>query len=119
MFGRINNKVPKINQQINPSASTESRLLARGFAKMCLLTHGSLPLMQHYVRSFRTPVLKSVRQFRCLQARFLHCIPHGKPACGLLIGFTNLPIRDMHPLDNLSIFLLKYNSCHAGHTQSA
>jgi hypothetical protein len=41
-------------------------------------------------------------------------------ACdGLLIGFTNLPIRDLHPLDNLSIFQKKYYSCHAGHTSSS
>ena len=27
----------------------------------------------------------SVRQYRILQSRFLQCIPHGKPPCGLLI----------------------------------
>ncbi|TXK47440.1 hypothetical protein FVR03_09595 [Pontibacter qinzhouensis] len=59
----------------------------------------------------------SVRQFRLLQSRFLHCTPHDEPACGLLIGFANLPIRDLHPLDNLSIFHNKIYSRHTGRTQ--
>ncbi|KAA5538731.1 hypothetical protein F0145_25655 [Adhaeribacter rhizoryzae] len=58
----------------------------------------------------------SVRPFRVLQSCFLHCLGHPKPACSLLIGFTNLPIRDLHPLDNLSIFQRKYYSRHAGRT---
>jgi hypothetical protein len=32
-------------------------------------------------------------------SRFLHCMPHGKPARALLTGFTNLPAKDLHPLE--------------------
>jgi len=39
----------------------------------------------------------SVRQYRILQSRFLQSIPHGKPPCDLLTGFTNLPVRDFPP----------------------
>ena len=42
----------------------------------------------------------SVRQYRILSSRFLYCIPHGKPACDVLMirGFNPL-IRDLHPLE--------------------
>jgi hypothetical protein len=56
----------------------------------------------------------SVRPFRSLQSRFLHCMGHPKPACSLLIGCTNLPIRDLHPLDNLSILLAQYTRAMLG-----
>ncbi|KAA5543010.1 hypothetical protein F0145_17740 [Adhaeribacter rhizoryzae] len=41
----------------------------------------------------------SFRQYRILQSRLLYCLPQGKPACGLLTGSTNLPLRDLHPLE--------------------
>jgi hypothetical protein len=57
-----------------------------------------------YPRSIASYVV-SVRQYRILQSRFLHCIPREKPTCGLLIllsvtsAYKGLsPSGKMHPL---------------------
>ncbi len=43
----------------------------------------------------------SVRQYRILQSRFLHCLSHPKPACDLLMfRVVNPHVRDLHPLEN-------------------
>ncbi|HKK89397.1 MAG TPA: hypothetical protein VJ917_11165, partial [Saprospiraceae bacterium] len=42
------------------------------------------------------------------------CLPHSRPPCGLLTGFTNSPVRDFDPLENLVPFV---PVAHAGHTQ--
>lgn len=43
----------------------------------------------------------SVRQYRTLQSRFLHCLDYSKPACDLLtFRVVNPHARDLHPLEN-------------------
>ena len=59
-----------------PAASTDKRRTRRCFGlHYDVLAHPLLPA------SYAVPV----RQYRVLQARFLHCMPHGKPACDLLM----------------------------------
>jgi hypothetical protein len=77
----------------------------------------------------------SVRQYRTLQYRFLHCIGHPKPTCDLL-RFKALPLRDRTltcwKINLNTPFVLTYKICtfeffielhkecahaHAGHTQ--
>ena len=46
---------------------------------------------------------------------FLHCLRHRKPACLVLIGaiyFNNLPIRDLHPLEFLTTFVVEVYARH-------
>ena len=58
-----------------------------------------------------------VRQYRALQSRFLHCMPHGKPACDLLIvqGLT-LAHKGLAPSSFIN-YLPIIKDAHAGHTQ--
>ena len=58
-----------------------------------------------------------VPRYRLLPMGFLHCLRHRKPACLVLIGaiyFNNLPIRDLHPLEFLTTFVVEV---YARHTQ--
>ncbi len=87
-----------------PAASTTRDLLVKDVVKMCSLIHLIQP--QYAV---------SVRQYRSLQSRFLHCLDHSKPACNLLTGFTNSPVRDLHPLE---YWYLSIPCAHAGRTQN-
>ena len=58
----------------------------------------------------------SVRQLQRLQSGFLQCMGYPKPPCRLLTGFTNSPVRDLHPLDNSHIFLPEYRAMPGTHT---
>jgi hypothetical protein len=87
-----------------PAVSTGRSLLATDFVKLCSLIHFCQP---------RYTV--SVRQYRSLQSRFLQCLLHSKPPCDLLTGFTNSPVRDLHPLE-YSRYLIYLCPCWA-HTK--
>ena len=59
-----------------------------------------------------------VPRYRRLPLGFLHCLRRRKPACLVLIGaiyFNNLPIRDLHPLEFLTTFVVEV---YARHTQA-
>ncbi len=57
-----------------------------------------------------------VRQLQRLQSGFLQTLAYPRRPCRLLIGFTNLPIRDLHPLDNNRTFLSKCTLPYRAHT---
>lgn len=59
----------------------------------------------------------SVRQLQRLQSRFLQTPNYSGRPCDLLTSFTNLLVRDLHPLDNKCIFLSKYTVPCRAHTQ--
>ena len=49
-----------------------------------------------------------VRRYRSLQYRFLHSCRRRQRACDLLTGFTNLPVRDLHPLEKNNSPILRF-----------
>ena len=77
------------------------------------LTSLGIPELRSIISNYHSHDFSSVPDFvvhhyvRYLYASafdILHCIPHGKPACGLLTGFTNSPVGDLHPLEYLTTF---------------
>lgn len=76
-----------------PAASTTNGVLVKGFAMLCLLTRQMQP---------RIPFLFVSTPDASGQSCFLHCMGCPRPACSLLNGSifdSNLPLRDLHPLD--------------------
>ena len=53
---------------------------------MCLLT-----------RFLQPPYVVPFRQFQPVPFDFLHCLPHGKPACHLLVDFLQLAYKGLAP----------------------
>ncbi len=68
--------------------------------QICLICAG-LVIIKNYL-----PILP-VRQYRLLPFGFLHCIPHGKPACHLLIlpSVTSV-YKGLSPSGNISCTLM-------------
>jgi len=59
-----------------------------------------------YQASYAIPV----RQYRVLPVGFLHCIPHGKPACHLLMLPDVTPAhKGLTPSGNISCYTLPFN----------
>ena len=90
-----------------PIVSTHTFLLSQGFALVWTLTQNVEP--RYTIR---------VPWYRLLPVDFLHCMPHDKPACLVLIGsiyFNNLPIKDFN-LPEYFVSSIQLNA-HTGHTQ--
>ncbi len=65
-------------------------------------------VLAHPVYQASYPV--SVRQYRSLPVGFLHCIPHGKPACHLLTVRGVTPARKgLTPSGIISCYTLLFN----------
>ena len=92
-----------------PAASTEKRFF-KSFGRC-----NDVLACPRLIASYAIPV----RQYRSLPVGFLHCIPHGKPACHLLTvrsvtpARKGLPIRPCQPGESpsgiISCYTLLFN----------